>query len=395
MLEDTVTKQVSERYARAVTTGEEMCCPTGYDFDDLRSFIPDAVLKVSYGCGTPAGLDTVRPGETVLDIGSGGGIDCFAASRRVGANGRVFGIDMTDEMLALARHNAPIVAGNLGYGTSNVEFRKGMADAMPVEDSSVDLIISNCVINLAPDKHKVFHEMYRVLKPGGRFTISDILSDQTVPQYLLHDSEKWGDCLSGALPVNEYLTGLTQAGFSGLHQIQYMPWRVIDGIHFLSLTLTGYKPPTATPPNGLRYATLRGPFSRVVDEFGLTFERGRPTPVTSQTAFLLSTPPFQPHFLLSDGSSPLVPSDPRLVAIFQDEGPCVWQGHFAVLTGPFLEVADDDHHVFCRGIPQEVCSKTLKVLESDLYKHNFAVINRAGRIVSGAGASCKSTESCC
>ncbi len=242
MIDNTVTKQVSERYARAVTTGEQMCCPTGYNFEELKSFIPEEVLTVSYGCGTPAGLETVQLGETVLDIGSGGGIDCFEASRGVGPDGKVIGIDMTDEMLAMARKNAPLVASNLGYPSSNIEFRKGMADAMPVEENSIDLIISNCVINLAPDKRKVFNEMFRVTKPGGRFTISDILADQPVPNYMIHDAEKWGDCLSGALTVHEYLGGLESAGFRGIHQIKFMPWQTIDGIHFLSLTLTGYKP---------------------------------------------------------------------------------------------------------------------------------------------------------
>src|SRR5437016_8482210 len=134
MPDETITQQVSERYARAVTTGEQMCCPTGYNFDDLRSFVPEEVLRVSYGCGTPAGLATVRPGETVLEIGSGGGIDCFEAARRVGPAGRVIGVDMTDEMLALARRNAPIVMTNLVYPAPNVDFRKGHAENLPVED---------------------------------------------------------------------------------------------------------------------------------------------------------------------------------------------------------------------------------------------------------------------
>ncbi|MBA5873633.1 MAG: methyltransferase domain-containing protein, partial [Nitrospira sp. CR1.2] len=130
---DDITQKVSERYAKAASTGEQMCCPTSYDMSHLKTFIPEEVLKISYGCGTPAGLETVETGDTVLDIGSGGGIDCFEASRLIGPSGRVIGIDMTDTMLEIARRNAPLVAANLGYPQPNTEFRKGMADAMPVE----------------------------------------------------------------------------------------------------------------------------------------------------------------------------------------------------------------------------------------------------------------------
>ena len=396
MPNETITAAVSERYARAVTTGEEMCCPTGYDHEELKKFIPESVLKVSYGCGTPVGLTTVQPGETVLDIGSGGGIDCFEASRRVGAKGHVIGIDMTDEMLALSRSQAPIVASNLGYPDSNVDFRKGFADAMPVEDHCVDLIVSNCVINLAPDKTKVFREMYRVLKPGGRFTISDIVADQSIPHYMIQDKEKWGDCLSGALTLSDYWSGLRQAGFGGIHQVGFLPWRVIDGIHFLSLTLTGYKLAEDSAQPQTHFATFTGPFSRITDEQGHSFSRGVPQAIDAKTEQLLKSSPYAEQFLLTDDPLVLSDEDPRWSAVLPEEAPCVWKGHFALLTGPFVEAVDDDQHTFTCGEAQEICSKTLKVLSSDVYDKYFAVINRAGEAVtSEEPASCGPSDGCC
>ena len=392
---DEITQKVSDRYARAASTGEQMCCPTSYDMADLRSFIPEEVLKVSYGCGTPAGIKTVLHGETVLDIGSGGGIDCFEASRLVGLTGHVIGVDTTDTMLAIARKNAPHVAANLGYASSNVEFRKGTADAIPVLDGTIDLIISNCVINLAPDKRKVFREMFRVAKSGGRFTISDIVADQPVPQYLAHDVEKWGDCLSGALTLTDYIAGMVGAGFLGIHLIKASPWQVIDGIHFFSITLMGYKLPATAAQSDIRYATLRGPFSRVVDELGTTYLRGIPQPITPDTVCLLSHAPLASHFILSSTPLWLDRADNRWTAIYPAATPCTWQGHFAMFAGPFVEAADDDHHVYRRGEPVEICSKTLHVLETDGYAPHFAIINRGGQGVSGEAATCTPNGSCC
>ena len=390
-----ITQKVSDRYARAAATGEQMCCPTGYNFDDLRSFIPDDVLKISYGCGTPAGLETVQTGETVLDIGSGGGIDCFEAARRVGPNGRVIGIDMTDTMLEIARRNAPIVAGKLGYPHSNIEFRKGMADAMPVEDASVDLIISNCVINLAPDKRKVFREMFRVLKPGGRFTISDIVSDQVVPQYLVHDAAKWGDCLSGALQVQDYIGGMVDAGFRAVHQIKSGAWQSIDGIHFLSVTLTGYKLPPTTDSGAPLYATLCGPFSSVTDELGQQYKRGIPQSLDAQTAQLLRSAALRSLFLIGPAPITINATDPRWCAILPEQKPCVWQGAYAILTGPIISAEDDDHHQYYRGVPLEICSKTSQVLTQDAYRSYFTIYHRASAAVHGAEVACSQTDGCC
>lgn len=394
MGDKTISEMVSDRYARAAAAGEQLCCPTGYNFEDFRLFIPEEVLKISYGCGTPAGLKTVQRGETVLDIGSGGGIDCFEASRRVGPMGRVIGLDMTDTMLAVARRNAPIVAANLGYPQSNVEFRKGMAEAMPIEDGSIDLIISNCVINLSPDKSKVFREMFRVLRPGGRFTISDIVSDQPVPNYLIHDTEKWGNCLSGALQVGQYLTGLVEAGFLGLHRLKSVPWQIIDGIQFLSITLTGYKLSPLEQKHEQVFVTLCGPFSAVIDERGESYRRGEPKQVDQRSVELLALPPLASLFLRTDVSCPLSPSDSRFSMVLPEPAPCVWQGDYAILAGPFLEVEDDDRHVYRRGQAVEICSKTRTVLASDPYRPHFTIINRASGQVSGTAVSC-GTEDCC
>jgi arsenite methyltransferase len=327
-----ITQRVSEHYTKAARTDEQMCCATSYDMADLKSFIPEEVLKISYGCGTPAGLKTMRTGETVLDIGSGGGIDYFEAARFVGPSGHIIGIDMTDAMLDIARRNAQAAASNLGYASCNIEFRKDMADAMPVDDDTIDVIISNCIINLAP--RRVFREMFRIAKPGGRFTISDIVSDQTVPQYLVHDVDKWGDCLSRALRASDSITGLVEAGFVGIHSMTSSPWRIVNGIQFFSLTLTSYKLRLLESTPAVQYAPLRGPFSRVVDERGTTYLRGIPQPIGSETVQLLCLPPHARHFVVSADPVWLDRDDTRRSAVLPRQVPCAWAAALKVLETP-------------------------------------------------------------
>ncbi|WP_225734664.1 arsenite methyltransferase [Tepidiforma bonchosmolovskayae] len=171
------------------------------------SDLPATVTDVAFGCGNPTAIAALEPGQVVLDLGSGGGIDCFLAAKMVGPAGRVIGVDMTPEMIRLARKNAEKV------GASNVEFRLGEIENLPVADESVDVIISNCVINLSPDKPRVFREAFRVLKPGGRLQVSDIVWTRPVPEEIRSDMEKWAGCIAGALLESEYLDHIRAAGF--------------------------------------------------------------------------------------------------------------------------------------------------------------------------------------
>ncbi len=178
-----------------------------YDQAPDAAELPDEVTGLSLGCGDPVTLATLEPGQTVLDLGSGGGIDCFLAAKRVGESGRVIGIDMTPEMLQKARAN------KAKLGAQNVEFRLGEIENMPVADGSVDVVISNCVINLSPDKPRVFEETFRVLRPGGRLAVADIVSDGPLPEQIKRDLSAWAGCLGGALDVADYVGGIEQAGF--------------------------------------------------------------------------------------------------------------------------------------------------------------------------------------
>jgi len=171
------------------------------------SDLPDTVTDITLGCGNPTAIAELQPGEVVLDLGSGGGIDCFLAAKKVGPEGRVIGLDMTPDMIKLARRNAKKV------GAKNVEFRYGEMEDMPLPDESVDVIISNCVINLSPDKDAVFSEAYRVLRPGGRMTVSDIVFHGELPQAIRGKLDAWAGCIAGALQESDYLSKIHAAGF--------------------------------------------------------------------------------------------------------------------------------------------------------------------------------------
>jgi ubiquinone/menaquinone biosynthesis C-methylase UbiE len=175
--------------------------------------LPQSVTDISLGCGNPTAIAELSPGEVVLDLGSGGGIDCFLAARRVGPSGRVIGLDMTPDMVKLARRNAKKV------GASNVEFRYGEIEDMPLPDQSADVIISNCVINLSPDKDAVFAEAFRVLRPGGRLSVSDIVTRGELPQSVRDRLDAWVGCLAGALDESDYVDKIRAAGFEDVQVV--------------------------------------------------------------------------------------------------------------------------------------------------------------------------------
>ena len=211
--QDQIHRAVREHYGAIARERQssDACCATGccdslYPVEALVG-LPADLTGMSLGCGDPVSSADIRPGDTVLDLGAGGGLDCFLAARRVGPSGRVIGIDMTDEMLARARANAARLHA------SNVEFRRGQIEALPVADGVVDVVLSNCVINLSPDKPRVFAEMQRALRPGGRVHVSDIVTQGPLAPQVARDLDSWSACAAGALDVSDYRAGLEAAGF--------------------------------------------------------------------------------------------------------------------------------------------------------------------------------------
>ena len=345
---------VRARYSAAAGRREPaLCCPVEYDPSQLEA-IPSEVLERDYGCGNPSRY--VREGDAVLDLGSGGGKICFIASQIVGPGGRVTGVDMNDEMLALARGAAPEVARRVGF--DNVRFVKARIqdlgldldrieqrlreqpvqgvedlaifeaelerlrrDEPAVPDRSVDVVVSNCVLNLVAEAHRepLVREIFRVLRPGGRIAISDIVSDRAVPEHLKADPELFSGCISGAFHERGLLAGLEGAGFQGLtiEQWSETPFAVVEGIEFRSITVTarrGADGASSDPESAGHEATgpgheadetvlYRGPWRRVEDDAGNTLERGRRAGVDARTHALLTGQPYADSIVSISGGA--------------------------------------------------------------------------------------------
>ncbi|HUT93909.1 MAG TPA: methyltransferase domain-containing protein [Thermoguttaceae bacterium] len=327
---------VRTRYSAAASEKEaSLCCPVRYAEDYLR-VIPEEILERDYGCGDPTPY--VREGETVLDLGSGGGKVCYILSQVVGPRGRIIGVDCNRDMIGLARRHRETVAGRLGL--ANVEFRYGIIQDLALDlellaretrglridspqdwldlrqveqrlrlerpmvpDESIDCVVSNCVLNLVrpEDRRQLFVEIFRVLRLGGRVAISDIVSDEDVPERLQQDPELWSGCISGAFREDRFLAAFEEAGFYGIRIAarQAEPWRTVEGIEFRSLTVVAHK--------------------------------GK-------------------------------------------QGPCLERNQAVIYRGPFKKVEDDDSHVYCRGQRMAVCDKTFRLLQKEPYAGQFELV---------------------
>ncbi len=324
---------VYRRYSAAAQQREEtLCCPVECA-SDLLAAIPAEILERDYGCGDPTPY--VREGETVVDLGSGGGKLCYVLAQVVGERGRVIGVDCNLEMLALARKYQQPVADRLGF--SNVDFRYGLIQDLKLDlellgrdlsrhpvhdpaswlslrhleerlrreqpmiaDASVDCVVSNCVLNLVrrQDRAQLFSESFRVLKRGGRAAISDIVSDEDVPEDLQRNDELWSGCISGAFREDRFLQAFEEAGFHGIEIVKRhrQPWRTVGGIEFRSITVTAYKGKQGPCLERNQAVIYRGPFKKVEDDDGHVYLRGARMAVCDKTCRLLQQEPYLAMF---------------------------------------------------------------------------------------------------
>jgi len=289
--------KVREFYGAAAEVPQaDLCCPTKYD-TSATDHIPQDVLDRFYGCGSPMTTAGIKEGETVVDLGSGAGIDVFIAAKFVGATGKAIGVDMTDRMLHVARENQPKVAAALGYDA--VEFKEGFLEKIPMPDKSVDLVTSNCVVNLSPDKPRVFEEIWRVLRDHGRILISDIVADKPVPPHLKVNAQLWGECLTGSLTQEEFIAELERAGFYGIEVLKKVYWKDVEGYPFYSVTVRGFKfEKTAGCVFKGHQAVYLGPGKAFIDEEGHQFPRNEAYEICTDTVAKLSNAPYNGFFAI-------------------------------------------------------------------------------------------------
>lgn len=325
-----VENAVRERYGAASQAKEEaLCCPVDYDPQYLK-ILPAEIVERDYGCGNPS--EFVRAGETVLDLGSGGGKICYIAAQIVGPEGRVIGVDTNAEMLGLAEKHRTAIGERLGF--QNVEFRYGKIQDLKLDlslvdeylrenpireaqdlfdyetfrakirrekplvaDDSVDVILSNCVLNLVrpEDKQALFGEMFRVLKRGGRAAISDIVADEDVPAHLQNDPELWSGCISGAFREDLFLEAFERAGFYGMEIVKRdsSPWRVVEGVEFRSVTIVAYKGKQGACWERNQAVIYKGPWKKVIDDDGHVLERGSRMAVCDKTFQIYNREPYK------------------------------------------------------------------------------------------------------
>jgi len=338
---------VRETYSAAARAPAGLCCPTASD-PSLLAAVPAEILERDYGCGDPT--RQVRPGETVLDLGSGAGKAGYLLSQIVGPSGRVVGVDMSDEMLALSRRHLAGFAEHTGL--ANLSFRKGRiqdlaldlealdrylaahpvrssddlarveaesqrlrAEAPLVPDGSVDVVVSDCVLNLVrpEDKARLFREIHRVLRKGGRAVISDIVSDEDVPEALQCDPELWAGCISGAMRKDRFLQAFEQAGLYGVRLVERpaAPWRTVEGIEFRSVTVEAWRGKEGPCWDRKQAVIYKGPFREVTDDDGHVLRRGVRVAVCDKTFGLYSRAPYAEHFARVEPREPVPLAEAR------------------------------------------------------------------------------------
>ena len=344
-----VETAVRARYSGAAQVREAaLCCPVDYDRKHLE-IIPPEVIERDYGCGDPSRY--VRQGDAVLDLGSGSGKICFIAAQLTGAEGAVIGVDMNEEMLAVARSAAPRVAEAVGYANTRflrgriqdlaldveaveawlaahpvrdatglealeAELRRQRSEAPLVPDASIDIAISNCVLNLVrdEDKKQLLRELYRVVRRGGRIAISDIVADEAIPAALKADPELWSGCVSGAFLEGEFLRELEEVGFHGarIERWEEEPFHTVDGIEFRSVTVTAHKGKEGPCYEANQAVIYRGPWRSVEDDDGHVLRRGERVAVCAKTFDILTSEPYAEQIL---------PIEPRVAIPAEERRP--------------------------------------------------------------------------